>query len=354
MKKKQKRKKRKGFEITVSIAWDIFKKICLLLVCLSLPISGFCSSPRLLITLGSKCDFSLKYLRNKIGGTIVTGTEEEIGEKILYLDRTKTDHIILLPREMDNMYWFCRRLGYAHLHLNERFKKALKIIDETIATIPLTDADLPRMKPEEVGLFYDLLIKIDRIFKENNLCYWATCGTLLGILRHQGMVPWDTDVDLAIFESDVERFLALQSALSDAGLELCYNSKFEFYKICFKNGQPILKEDGTCYPWTYPFVDIFPLTHVDEKYTYSGEIWQKQWKHRDYFSPDDLLAPLPEMAFGPLLIPVPRNPIDYVLRMYDEDWNDVAYVHYAHQSEQYLTKIRVDLLDRSPPVYVLP
>lgn len=315
---------------------------------------GFCETPRLLITLGEKCDFNYKAVRKQVGAKIVSGTQSEIKRKIRKIDHHHSKYLIVLSQPLSNMEAFTYSMGYVHLHLNETRKEAFKRLKNTISRIPITDAALSRTKPEQVGRFYQLMMEVDRILKVHAIPYWATCGTVLGVVRHKGMIPWDDDLDIAMHEKDVGRLLELEKVLNQAGLVLCYHPKFDFYKICFADGQPIFKENGEKYPWTYPFVDIFPLVEVEGKYTYRGGFWQGMFKNKDYYLPEDLQLPLDQLPFGPMMLSVAKNPRKYLRRMYGYDWNKVAYVTYDHRHEEFLDKIKVKLCDRSQPDYVLP
>jgi hypothetical protein len=318
---------------------------------------GFCEvdshTPRLLITIGKKRNFTHKQIQNIFNAVLLDGTSEEIKNKIIELDSTSYNHVIILKNKLDDLDSFSYNLGYASLVLKTtNFKKAISTIEKKLAELPITEKDLPQLDPFQVGLFYDLLMKVTTVFKKNDILFWATCGTLLGAVRHQGMIPWDDDIDIAIFDKDIPLLLSLKKPLEKLGLGIAYYERFHIYKIYFLNGDVIPWYNGKSCPWKFPFIDIFPLTECEGKFTYSGP-WQ-DWKDRDFYYPEELQFPLPELPFGPLSIPISQNPIGYIERMYGNDWNDVAYVSYSHKFEKFVEKVKVQLLDRSSPSYILP
>lgn len=309
------------------------------------------ASPRLLITANQ--NLPIDQLQEKLSALFITGTDEEIQTKIKDLDRSTDNHILILEHALNNMYWTCRRLGYAYIHLSEDFDLSLLQVNAMLANLPSTSKDLPHMEPLEVGKLYDLLIKVDCIFRKANLSYWATCGTLLGAVRHQGIIPWDDDIDLAILAEDISLLLSLEENFLEEGLSIVYHPKFKFYKISPFNGKTIMDDQGNPYPWTFPFIDIFPQVKKNNRFEYAYQPWVEACPH-DFFLDKDLLAPLPELIFGPLSIPVPHDYLERVQAIYGEEWNDVAYADYSHRLEQRLLKVKVNLVDRAPPPYILP
>lgn len=113
----------------------------------------------------------------------------------------------------------------------------------------------------------DILKEIDRLCKEMGLEYYIIAGTLLGAIRHGGFIPWDSDIDIAMFRSDYERLLKegnnkidqrfyIQSDYSDK------NHKSSFAKVRALNTLYIEKGNKVKGNYNGFYIDIFPLDDI--------------------------------------------------------------------------------------------
>lgn len=203
-----------------------------------------------------------------------------------------------------------------------------------------TDLVLPRISPERAAEFYQIIEMVDTLFEERGIPYWLTAGTLLGAVRHQDIIPWDDDVDLAFFEKDLPLLLSLRPCFQERGYDL-YIGK-DYLKLYPKEGKRVEDEEGNVYPWKYPFVDLFPMTPCEERVVYASNRLRTAFE-KDWFPLIDVTRRA-RAPFGPLALPIPNHAEAYLERLYGSEVWEVAYAEYNHSIERKLSKVKVKLV----------
>jgi len=89
-----------------------------------------------------------------------------------------------------------------------------------------------------------------KLLNNNNVSYWVCNGTLLGLIRDKQLIPWDHDIDIAIFRKDISKTTIMNLMMSngykikDQGFELDYitfskrggrDVDFNFYNLLPKS-----------------------------------------------------------------------------------------------------------------------
>ena len=67
------------------------------------------------------------------------------------------------------------------------------------------EATLKRVQTVELGILKDFIAICDA----NNLTYFGIAGTGIGALRHQGFIPWDDDIDIAMPRKDLNHLIEI-------------------------------------------------------------------------------------------------------------------------------------------------
>lgn len=120
---------------------------------------------------------------------------------------------------------------------------------------------------EYKSLVLEVLVKIDKICRENGLTYMLMYGTLIGAVRHQGFIPWDDDIDIAMPRADyykLENIIEKQNVgLNFLTIDNCPDTIYPYGKIC--DTKTIIKEKNFKQVNGYgAFVDVFPLDYMPD------------------------------------------------------------------------------------------
>ena len=124
--------------------------------------------------------------------------------------------------------------------------------------------DLEKLHSAEIRL----LQKVLEISHKYHISYYIIEGSLLGAVRHQGMIPWDDDIDIGMPRNDYERFLEIAPLELDDDEEIItyqtqrkpirYFSQLETSSVKVQTSAQ--KKESIRNAW----LDIFPLDGMPE------------------------------------------------------------------------------------------
>ena len=220
---------------------------------------------------------------------------------------------------------------------------------------------------EAKKIMLDILIDFDRICKQHNLTYWLDYGTMLGAIRHNGFIPYDDDIDIAMPRDDYNKFLKiyykelphhlfLQTKKNDPAFPQYY-TKIRNTKTIFieheEEGREVGYNQGI-------FIDIFPVNFINSRIAFAyrilgflGKFMKNNRPYIKYLNADiykyhifllnklhnqkgDLLTkgpevddktvffekkdffPLKEIEFEKYKFPVPHNHDKYLTKLYGD------------------------------------
>lgn len=168
-----------------------------------------------------------------------------------------------------------------------------------------------------------LLRKTIEILDHHSIHHMLISGSLLGLRRHNGLIPWDDDIDLLV-NNNVDKLW-----LKDLGDILIYKM-WSFYKSCRISGiKTIVDEDlltinkDKCLTW--PSIDLFTYELNGDKIVF----FEKEW-------PSDQFIPTVKSSFEGINVNIPNNPDyflqinyghDYMHKCISRNWNHKADVH---------------------------
>jgi phosphatidylglycerophosphate synthase len=172
---------------------------------------------------------------------------------------------------------------------------------------------------EEKELALKHLRDADDILFSEGVYYCVMFGTLLGLLRHDGLIPWDDDLDIIIFDTDnFERKCRHQ--FEDRGY-VVYDDMRIIDGVERRCGYRIHAEQGLAIAgqtWKFPWLGVWEpdfrkntMALPPEDFIYSAE---------DFF-------PLERRPFLDFTVSVPRFPERIVKQYYGTDCMEMCMLH---------------------------
>lgn len=204
---------------------------------------------------------------------------------------------------------------------------------------------LKRTDPTVILQLYQLMHDVDALLHIAKIPYWIDFGSLLGAVRHKGIIPWDDDIDISVSIKNIHKLRKLKPIFEKLNYRLKRSDYSYYYKVYPKNGKKVPGEANK-----FPFIDIFIRYKEDERYYYLDNneqitaIWGKRNFDSLYITKSELW-PLKRYQFGSITVSGPNNPLPFLHAAFNNNWNKIAYMQRDHCLNVGLKKEIVTLTD---------
>jgi hypothetical protein len=166
-----------------------------------------------------------------------------------------------------------------------------------------------------------------QILQVNCIDYCICNGTLLGIIRDSMLIPWDLDIDLAVFDLTIRETLIL--IFTEKGFELIDDGNSSDYitflyqdvKVDFNFFRQ--RNDLLISLWSVPKnIGVFyQLIRIFLKLEIKIPKLKMFWKLEGYKVPSEYVFPLSTMPYRGEMIWIPNRPKEALEYIYGSNWN---------------------------------
>lgn len=134
------------------------------------------------------------------------------------------------------------------------------------ASEKISTREIPQLQAVEL----EILRRFDAFCAENDLRYYLSEGSMLGAVRHGGMIPWDDDIDVMMPRDDFDRLVSMAgSGALPGGLHLdCFQSNPKHWVLGAKlqsttAGKFVQPQVAHVATHNGPHIDIFTVDPVE-------------------------------------------------------------------------------------------
>jgi len=234
-------------------------------------------------------------IRRKAKGMVaryVNGTENALG---VYLPEEKlkedvSNRIILTASvKIDKIKNILSALGYEE---NRNFFCLYAWGEAEFDKYVQGKSELSLKDIQEVGK--NILRDVDAQCRQLNLRYWVCGGTLLGVVRHKGFIPWDDDIDIflpwrdykILMEKykDSEQYLMLSPERSRRLDYNMHRAKIVDRRTIVREGWGIIRNVLGVWLDIYPIIGL--PTDAEERHTFITSVYESEREKVEMFYAD--------------------------------------------------------------------
>jgi hypothetical protein len=186
----------------------------------------------------------------------------------------------------------------------------------------------------------EMLYVFHRLCEQNQVYYIIAYGTLLGAVRHWGMIPWDDDIDVLVRSVDRKKIYLILNQMRDE-----YGFKIEHLNKLSR----VIVEDEQSY-----CLDIFFGTDIDNKVirTFTHEFEKIQDNYIEEFLPktpsnawwwngfdfdSDLIEKRKKFIYDDLYVWGPERADELLKIWYGDNYLTTCKTHYLKNHNEYVT-----------------
>ena len=173
---------------------------------------------------------------------------------------------------------------------------------------------------------YEGVRRVSEALEARRIPFWPVAGTLLGGARHAGIIPWDKDADIGVWEEDFDR--AVDAITKHSKVNRMMYEAGGIVPKTTRFGISTARTFQVSYPGLRGCIDIIsmrwnPDSHIVE---YTSAIMRWLFP-REYFTKGEFF-PLRQqtLPFGNMMLPCVARPIDALNRMFPQ-WLTTAVIH---------------------------
>ncbi len=202
-----------------------------------------------------------------------------------------------------------------------------------------------------------MLKDIDGILNRFRIRYWADGATLLGAVRHGGLIPWDNNADICILKNDEEQFLSIINFFRESGYGVVrFWGGYKIYpfngidikhynRIWHPSETTIDVADREYYNYKLPYINVYVCNiHPGNPdiVVYTNKRVRRVFAGYHHRTID--LFPLRRYNFSGFYIYGPNNPKPYLNRVYRNRSGYIGYRTFDRESLRYdpVTKFKVN------------